>query len=142
MQSETITFSNNGFELTSDPARQQADQIYALLQSTHWGGEMSFGVLLKALNYSLCISIFRQGETVAFGRFVTDYATYAYLTDVVVKEELRSHGLGRWLVECALTHPDCQGLRRISLLTKNAGRFYESLGFTSDAGPLTYMEKR
>lgn len=142
MQTEILSLHKNGYELSSDPARQRADQIFALLQRTHWGDTIDFEVLNKAIRHSLCFSIFHQNETVAFGRFVTDYATYAYLTDVVVSEDLRGQGLGRWLVEGAMTHPDLCGMRRLSLVTRNARRLYESLGFTTDTGHLTYMEKR
>lgn len=45
------------------------------------------------------------------------------------------------MMRCALEHPDLQGLRRFALLTANAQKFYEGLGF----GPLrpsrTYMER-
>ena len=41
-----------------------------------------------------------------------------------------------------LEHPDLQGFRRLALVTRDAAPLYRSLGFTSGAGPLHYMEKR
>jgi len=79
---------------------------------------------------------------IAFGRAITDLATYAYWTDVVVAEAYRRQGIGRWLSETMLAHPQLQGLRRVSLLTRDAASLYTQLGFTQSAGSLTYMEHR
>ena len=48
-------------------------------------------------------------------------------------------GLGKWLVETILAHPDLQGLRRILLATKDAHKLYEQCGFTSINNPERYM---
>src|SRR6266571_554091 len=75
-------------------------------------------------------------------RLSTDLATYAYWTDVVVAETHRRRGIGTWLSETMLAHPQLQGLRRVSLLTRDAARLYAKLGFTPSSGSLTYMEYR
>jgi N-acetylglutamate synthase-like GNAT family acetyltransferase len=77
---------------------------------------------------------------VGFGRAVTDRATYAYLTDVVIHPDYRGRGLGRWLIESILAHPDLQGLRRIALVTRDGEQLYRQLGFSAGSGALTYME--
>ena len=41
-----------------------------------------------------------------------------------------------------LAHPQLQGLRRLSLLTRDAASLYAQLGFRPSAGSLTYMEYR
>lgn len=55
---------------------------------------------------------------------ITDRATYAYRCDVYLLEEYRGQGLGRWLMETVMAHPDLQGLRRFSLVTRNAHGLY------------------
>ena len=77
-----------------------------------------------------------------FARVITDLATFAYLTDVVVHEEFRKQGLGQWFMECILDSPDLKGLRRITLLTRNAEKLYQRLGFERGSGQLVYMERR
>ena len=42
----------------------------------------------------------------------------------------RGRGLGLWLVETVLAHPDLQGIRRLSLTTRDAHGLYEKVGFT------------
>lgn len=69
--------------------------------------------LVRAVAHSIAFSLYDGDRLVGFGRVVTDTATYAYLTDVVVSSEYRRRGLGQWLVESMLAHPQLQGLRRI-----------------------------
>ncbi len=67
---------------------------------------------------------------------ITDRATYARLMDVYVLDSHRGRGLGKWLVGVALEHPDLQGLKMISLGTRDAQGLYERFGFetTGDGG--------
>lgn len=65
---------------------------------------------------------------------ITDYTTFAYLTDVYVVPEHQGKGLGKWLVEVAREVLDGMGdLRRAMLIAgeEEGGRaFYErELGF-------------
>jgi len=90
----------------------------------------------------VCFAVFDGQTLIAFGRAITDLATYAYWTDVVVAEAYRRQGIGRWLSETMLAHPQLQGLRRVSLLTRDAASLYSQLGFTQSPGSLTYMEHR
>ncbi len=75
-----------------------------------------------------------------FARVVSDLATYAYLADVFIVEDRRGHGLGDWLVESILAHPQLQGLRRVALITRDAGPLYARHGFAAPAEPSGYME--
>ena len=62
---------------------------------------------------------------------MTDRATFAYLADVFVVEDQRGQGLGAWLVETVLAHPELQGLRRWLLATRDAHALYRKFGFTA-----------
>ena len=102
---------------------------------------MTRAVLERAMANSVCFGLLHQGHLVGFGRVVTDLATYAYWTDVVIAPTLRGQGLGRWLSACMLEHPELQGVRRVALLTRDAVELYTGLGFTSGPGALVYMER-
>lgn len=130
--------------LTTDRARIPVDEALALLKTTYWAGSLTRDTLACAMENSLCFAILRRHALVGFARVVTDRATFAYLTDVVVADGLRGQGLGRWLMQAILDHPDFQGpgLRRFALLTGDAVPYYEGFGFTAGAGGLTYMERR
>jgi N-acetylglutamate synthase-like GNAT family acetyltransferase len=118
------------------------DAVLALLRTTFWASDMKRNVLARAIENSVCFAVFEQHLLIGFGRIVTDLATYAYWTDVVIAEESRGRGLGQWLSECMLAHPDLQNLRRVTLLTRDAAQLYARVGFTEGAAPLVYMERR
>ena len=71
---------------------------------------------------------------------MTDRATYAYLCDVYVLESHRGLGLGKWLIETVMAHPDLQGLRRFQLVTRDAHGLYSRHGFAAPADPERHME--
>ena len=128
--------------LSTDRRRLEPSAVLALLRTTYWGGALTPEVLARAIDNSICFGLFDGATLIGFARIVTDLATYAYWTDVVITEAYRGHGLGRWLSETMLRHPQLQGLRRVALLTRDAPGLYARLGFTASAGQLTYMEYR
>jgi GNAT superfamily N-acetyltransferase len=79
-------------------------------------------------------------QQIGFSRIVSDFSTFAYLADVFVAPEHRQQGLGKWLVECILNHPELQGLRRWMLATRDAHDLYRKYGFTPLEHPERLME--
>ena len=57
-----------------------------------------------------------------------------------VLEDYQGQGLGTWMMQELMTHPDLQGLRRFGLVTRDAHRLYEKCGFTELANPAGHME--
>ena len=49
-------------------------------------------------------------------------------------------GLAKWLVGCALGHPELRGPRRLLLGTRDAHGLYERYGFTPLADPARFLE--
>lgn len=130
------------FTFVSDRERIDLDAAYRLLVDTHWAATLSPEVLRRAADNSLCFGVLSGDRLVGFARVITDQATYAYLTDVVVDHQYRSRGLGLWFMARVLDAPEFKGLRRITLLTRDAEPLYRKLGFKRGAGPLVYMERR
>ncbi len=140
MNDQPQLFQRGGFTVTTDRQQINFPAALALLHGTNWGAGMTLAVLERASANSVCFGLYEGPLLIGFARAVTDLATFAYLTDVVVDEAQRGLGLGRWLVECVLAHPDLQNLRRISLLTSDAQALYLPLGFTIGSATKTYME--
>jgi N-acetylglutamate synthase-like GNAT family acetyltransferase len=128
--------------VSTDRARIEPAAALALLRTTHWAGGMSRETLTRAIANSVSFGVYHQGEMIGLGRAVTDLATYAYWTDVVIAPTYRRRGLGGWLSDCMLAHPDLQGLRRVALLTRDAADLYARIGFSEGPGPLIYMERK
>lgn len=65
---------------------------------------------------------------IGFARVITDYVTFAYLTDVYVLPEHQGKGLGLWMMECLdKVLKQWPGLRRTMLMARDehAKRMYE-----------------
>lgn len=85
----------------------------------------------KAIANSLPIGVYEieSGAQVAFARAVTDYATFAWLSDVFVLPDHQKQGLAKWMVRELMAHPELQTLRRWCLATRDAQSLYSELGF-------------
>jgi GNAT superfamily N-acetyltransferase len=142
MDDAPIEFRRGEFVITTDRGRMGTDAALALLHTTFWARDMKRDVLARAMANSVCFGLLERETLIGFGRAVTDLATYAYWTDVVIAEPYRARGLGSWLSECMLAHPGLQGLRRVALLTRDAANLYTGVGFTVGPGSLIYMERR
>ena len=115
--------------------------IHAFVSSSYWAKNIPFETFERSLENSLCFGVFTElNEQAAFARMITDYATAAYLADVFVVEGHRSRGVGKWLMQQIVEHPKLQGLRRITLATRDAHGFYQQFGFTSLNKPEIFME--
>ncbi|HEY6830129.1 MAG TPA: GNAT family N-acetyltransferase [Gemmatimonadaceae bacterium] len=129
--------------LSTDRARIDIDAVLDMLHRSHWGGAITRDILERAIPNSVCIGVYEGARQLAFARAITDLATYAYLSDVIVLEEARGQGLGSWMIEAILSHPDLQRLRRIALFTRDARELYERYGFAAGSTSKSiYMEHR
>ena len=142
MDDRVREWSRDGHVVSTDRCRLDVSQVLALLRTTHWAGELTEPKLARAIAHSVCFGLYRGVELVGFGRVVTDLATYGYLTDVVVAVSHRGRGLGAWLTECMLAHPELRDFRRLALVTRDAEPLYAARCFSRGAGPLVYMERR
>jgi len=115
--------------------------IHGFLASCYWAKGIPAETLKRAMDNSLCFGVLTdQGEQVAFARMITDRATYAYLADVFVVESHRGLGIAKWLMQTIMAHPALQGLRRITLATRDAHGLYAQFGFKPLANPSMFME--
>jgi len=143
MNDRTINHTRGDLVLSTDRTRIDAGLVLSWLRGSHWGGAMTRPSLDRAIENSVCVGVYdASGAQLAFARAITDLATYAYLTDVIVAEHARGRGIGGWMIEAILAHPDLQGLRRIALFTRDARRLYEKFGFSTDTPKSVYMELR
>ena len=130
----------HGYEISTDPARLDLDVIHGFLRTAYWSAGVPRAVVERSVAHSLNFGLYApDGGQAGFARAVTDRAVFAYLGDVFVLPEHRGRGLGVWLVQTVLEHPDLQGLRRISLATGDAHGLYARFGFGPPAQPEVHM---
>ena len=119
-----------GYTVSTDRARIDIDRVHGFLSQAYWSAGVPREVLTAAFENSLCFGLYApDGEQAGFGRLVTDRATFAYLADVFVLPEHRGRGLGLWLVQCIVDHPELAGLRNWHLATRDAHGIYERFGW-------------
>lgn len=114
--------------ISDDSRRLDLDATCRLLRATYWAAERPVEAILVSIRHSLNFGLFCGNRQVGFARVVTDYATVGYLCDVVVENECRGEGLGKWLLATILEHPALAGCR-IDLFTRDAQEFYRQFGF-------------
>ncbi len=130
------------FVVSTDPSLLDVPAIQrGLSEESYWARGIPLDVVRRGIEGSLNFGLYDGKRLAGFVRIITDYATYAYVCDVVVLDEYRGRGLGVWLMECVAAHPRLQGLRRWSLGTRDAHGLYEKTGFTQLASPERWMEK-
>ncbi len=123
-----------GYEISTDRARLDRPLIHRFLsEESYWARGRSREVVDRSIERSLCFGAYRGARQVAFARAVTDRATFAWLADVFVVHEERGRGLGLWLVETVLAHPDLEGVGW-HLRTADAHGLYSRFGFTRVPG--------
>lgn len=123
----------DNYLLSDERERLDVDAIWGYLRTAYWSENVPREVVQRAIDGSLCVGLYdREGRQAGFARAVTDSATFAWIADVFVLEEHRGRGLGVWLVEWLLEHPRLQGLRAVTLATRDAHTLYERFGFVRE----------
>ena len=116
------------YEISTDPERLDLEAIVRLLRTTYWAAQRPREVIEKSIRHSLCFGLYWRGTQVGFGRVVTDWATFAWICDVIIDAAHRGGGLGKRFVEEIVTHSEIAGIRQL-LATKDAHTLYEKFGF-------------
>lgn len=125
-----MEWSRDGYTISDDPGRVDLDVTWGFLRTAYWSTNIPREVLAAAIDGSLVAGLYAPGgEQVGFSRAVTDRATFAWIADVFVVEPHRGRGLGVWMVETLLGHPELAGIRVAVLATADAHELYRRFGF-------------
>jgi GNAT superfamily N-acetyltransferase len=136
------TWSRGDYEISTDPARLDIDVTHGFLSTdAYWSPGVPREIVERAVGNSIVFGIYQGREQAGLARIVSDRATFAWLCDVFVLPEHRGQGLGKWLMECVIAHPELQGLRRWLLATRDAHGLYAQYGFTALSDPTKWMER-
>lgn len=111
-----------------------------LSKESYWAKGIPFETVETSLKNSFCVGVFDAKIQIGFARFVTDYATFAYLADVYVLKEHRGKGLSKILINHIMDLEWTKGLRRMLLATLDAHSLYKQFGFQSPENPEWLME--
>ncbi|AEO58932.1 hypothetical protein MYCTH_2306702 [Thermothelomyces thermophilus ATCC 42464] len=141
---------NSSYTISTDPSLIQLDAINAAFDTdmVYWAKPLPLPALKRCVEQSLCFGLYfheeqeeeeeeanrsakdaaaapapappKKKKMVGLARVVTDYVTFAYLTDVYVLPAHQGRGLGRWLMACLdEVLASWPALRRCMLLTRD-----------------------
>ncbi len=130
-----------GFLISTDPARLDFDAICGFLTRAYWAKGRPREATERAYAHSLVFGLYDGSRQIGVARVLSDTAIFAYLMDVFVHEDYRARGLGKWLLETILEHPDLKNVRRWMLATSDAHELYVRYGFKSPSQPDSWMER-
>lgn len=118
------------YKISTDPNKLDIPTIHRFLsEESYWSQHIPLATVQAYVPHSLCFGVYRGEEQIGFARLITDYTTFAYIGDVFILAAFRGQGLGKWLIESMLAHPQMQGLRRWFLFTEDAHGLYRQYGF-------------
>jgi GNAT superfamily N-acetyltransferase len=136
----SLEIQKDNLTLSTDPKRLDLDAMCALLAGVFWAEMRSRTTIRRSLKNSLVFGVYDGDRQVAMARVISDFATFAWVDDVIVQADHRGRGIGKWMMEFILAHPDLQGLRRWALVTRDAHGLYRQMGFTPLQKPERWME--
>jgi GNAT superfamily N-acetyltransferase len=137
-------WQKDGYEVSADRPRLDLDAVHDFLSQSYWSPGIPRELMERGISNSIPFGLYApDGAQVGFARVVWDRAQFAHLADVYVLPAHGGRGLGVWLVECVLSHPDLARIRRWMLATKDAHDLYRRVGFGPAAQPerLMFIER-
>ena len=131
-----------GYWASDERALIDLARVHAWISGeSYWAEGRPREAMARAIENSLVLGLYSaEGTQVGFARFVTDYATFAWLCDVFVDAGHRGQGLGTFLVDTAVGHPDVRGVRQI-LATEPGRSLYGRFGYRPLPHPERWMDR-
>jgi GNAT superfamily N-acetyltransferase len=127
----------DSFTISTDPSRLDLNTVHNFLSRSYWAKTRPQEYSDTAFANSLVFGVYEGNRQVGMARVVTDFCIIAYLCDVFIHEDFRGRGLGKWLMQSLLEHPELSHVRRWLLATDDAHGLYQQFGFEQ----LTDIEK-
>ncbi|WP_446897342.1 GNAT family N-acetyltransferase [Clostridium sp. LBM24168] len=123
---------NNGeYVFTDDISRINLKDVCRLLRQSHWANDRSEELIERTIEGSICFAVYHNGVQIGFARFISDYAVYTLIMDVIVDEKYRGRGIGKGLIDFIINYPAIKNTSKF-LWTTYAGGFYSKCGFKEE----------
>jgi GNAT superfamily N-acetyltransferase len=129
--------------ITTDKTKININLVHDYLcNESYWAKNIPLEIVKRAIENTVCFSLFYKDEQVGFARVITDKATFGYLADVFIIENHRGKGLSKWLMQTIFDNKELQGFRSWMLATKDAHGLYEKFGFKLTNDTTRIMRKQ
>ena len=138
---QTLHEEREGYLLSDDPKLIDVDKVHSWISDqSYWANGRSREMMVRALEGSHPIGVYRGTEQVAICRMVTDGATFAWLCDLFVDASVRAIGIGTWLANSCVAWANAMDIKRVLLVTRDAHEVYVRVGFAPLEDGSRWME--
>lgn len=122
-------YENENYRISDNREEIQLDIVESLLRSSYWASERSLETMKVSIENSVCFSLLCDDIQVGFARVVSDFASVAYIADLIIHPDHRSKGIGKWMFGVIVNDPRwCSKFQ--FLATDDAHGLYEKFGFS------------
>ena len=126
----------DGYTIDTDRDRLDQARIAAWLRKSYWASTRPPAAVRRSWQEAgVVFGLYHGQEMVGCARVVTDFVSIAYLADVYLMPEHRGRGLGRWLVQSIVAHPELATVGWL-LHTRDAHGLYRQAGFADPSSRL------
>ena len=129
------------FLISTDPKRLDMNTVQNFISRAYWAKGRPRERTEDAFANSLVFGMYAGSRLIGMARVVTDHSIVAYLCDVFIHEDYRGNGLGKWLMQSILEHPNLKSIRRWLLATDDAHGLYQQFGFEQLTDPEKWMQR-
>jgi GNAT superfamily N-acetyltransferase len=139
-----MRWTNDAYEIDDEQSRLDLDRIVAWLAESYWAGTQLEAAVRRSWDAAgVTLGLYLGSEMIGCARAITDFTRFAYLSDVYVDPEHRGRGLGRWLVQTMLDHPDVPHVRWVLHTRSYTTRLYRECGFerVNESGDEVVMQR-
>ena len=86
-----MEWTRGDYHLSDDKQRLDLTVICELLASSYWANDRPRAAMEVAIQHSLCLGLYHNGQQVGFARAVTDRATFTWVCDVIIHPDHRGN---------------------------------------------------
>lgn len=130
------------YQLSTDRGLLDVNLIHQFLSDeAYWSKGIKRKRIEKAIHNSICFGVYNGKKQIGFARVISDYSVLAYVLDMFIVEDYRGKGIGSWLIQCMLEHPQLKGVKRWMLRTHQQHNLFRKFGFEVFGEAQTVMAK-
>lgn len=118
-----------GYTVSDNKLKMDTDVVFQLLSTCYCAQDRSKEIIVESMDNAICFGVFEGEQQIGFARVITDNITFSWICDVIIHSDYRGEGIGTWLLQCIMEHPDNQ-VRTLGLSTKDSHHLYRKFGFS------------
>lgn len=124
------------YTIVEDFNESLLEELQTLFKNEWWTKKRQLPDIREMIsNSGVVIGIVNNeaSELLGFGRAITDSQYRAFIFDVIIKEQYRSVGLGKLLLDSILSHPRIVNVERVELYCpERLVPYYEKFAFSTE----------